>query len=556
MPRALWSGAISFGLVNAPVRMYTAISEHNVHFNLVHAKSAERIHYRKVAGSSAREVKDDQIVKGYEVAEGEYVTLTDEEIAAAHVEGDKVIEIHDFVPLDEIDPIVFERTYYLGPAEGSERVYGLLAKALETTGLVGIASFVFHDRDQLACLRVKDGGLLLERMYFADEVRDPDGVLPDRKRAVDKRELKLAVDLIERMQGTFDHSAYHDRYRERLDGDHRQEAQGRDDQRARGRGAARAGRSHGRARGEPRRGRREDQGREEAPGDGCPGGAQAGQEEGRAEAEEGRSQGRRHHVTVGASPLRRTSRAPWRASMTFVLGELALWLLLYPLYLLTREGAEGSPAAALRHAREIVAAERSLGLAFEHGLQQIATASPITRAAFDTYYEWAFYPLLAVVVIWLGLAHRNVYRHTRRALVVALVLAAICFLLFPTAPPRMVPGLGIHDTVGMHDHDVGSFHGISYNPYAAMPSLHVGWSLIAAAGVFRAVRSRWVRAAAIVHPLAMTVTTIATGNHYLLDCMAGAAIGLLALAATGAPRTSAAWAPPQVGVAAAAGRHA
>ena len=115
----------------------------------------------------------------------------------------------------------------------------------------------------------------------------------------------------------------------------------------------------------------------------------------------------------------------------------------------------------------------------------------------------AFYPLLVVVLIWLGLAHRDVYRHSRRALVVALGLAAIGFLLFPTAPPRMVPGLGIYDTVGMHDHDVGSFHGITYNPYAAMPSLHVGWSLIAGAGVFRAVRSRVVRGAAIVHPLLM-----------------------------------------------------
>ena len=216
MPRALWSGAISFGLVNAPVRMYTAISEHNVHFNLLHEKDAKRIHYRKVAGSGTREVPDDEIVKGYEVSDGEYVTLTHEEIAAAHVEGDKVIEIHDFVPLEEIDPIVFERTYYLGPAEGAERVYALLAEALETSGLVGIASFVFHDRDQLACLRVKDGGILLERMYFADEIRDGDGILPDRKRKVDKRELKLAIDLIERMKGTFDHSAYHDRYRERL----------------------------------------------------------------------------------------------------------------------------------------------------------------------------------------------------------------------------------------------------------------------------------------------------------------------------------------------------
>ncbi len=216
MPRALWSGSISFGLVNAPVRMYTAISEHNVHFNMLRAKDAERIHYRKVAGSSGREVPDDQIVKGYEISDGEYVTLTDEEIAAAHVEGDKVIEIHDFVPFDEIDPIVFERTYYLGPAEGAERVYSLLASALAESGLVGIASFVFHDRDHLACVREKDGALMLERMYYADEIRDGDGILPDRKRAVDKRELKLAIDLIERMQGSFDHSAYHDRYRDRL----------------------------------------------------------------------------------------------------------------------------------------------------------------------------------------------------------------------------------------------------------------------------------------------------------------------------------------------------
>jgi DNA end-binding protein Ku len=214
MPRALWSGAISFGLVNAPVRMYPAISEHNVHFNLLHEGDAKRIHYKKVT-DSGREVADDKILKGFEVSDGEYVTLTDEEIAAAHVEGDKVIEIHDFVPLDEIDPIVFERTYYLGPAEGSERVYSLLAGALAASGLVGIASFVFHDRDQLAAVREKDGGLLLERMYFADEIREPGGIFPP-KRAVDKKELKLAIDLIERMQGSFDHSAYTDRYRNRL----------------------------------------------------------------------------------------------------------------------------------------------------------------------------------------------------------------------------------------------------------------------------------------------------------------------------------------------------
>jgi len=133
MPRALWSGAISFGLVNAPVRMYTAISEHNVHFNLLHAKSGARIHYKKVTDSHPRDIPDDQIVKGYEVSDGTYVTLTDEDIAAAHVEGDKVIEIHDFVPLDEIDPMVFERALQHGRSLTLDEAVALAQSLLEAT---------------------------------------------------------------------------------------------------------------------------------------------------------------------------------------------------------------------------------------------------------------------------------------------------------------------------------------------------------------------------------------------------------------------------------------
>ena len=237
MPRALWSGAISFGLVNAPVRMYTAISEHNVHFNMLRAKDAERIHYRKVAGSSGREVPDDQIVKGYEISDGEYVMLTDDEIAAAHVEGDKVIEIHDFVPLEEIDPLVLRADVL--PRPGRRRRAGLLA--------VREGARVVRPRRHRELrvprprparrLREKDGALLLYRMYFADEIRDGDGILPDRKRSVDKRELKLATDLIERMKGTFDHSGLPRPLSRPADGDHREEAQGRDDHGAQGRGA-------------------------------------------------------------------------------------------------------------------------------------------------------------------------------------------------------------------------------------------------------------------------------------------------------------------------------
>ena len=167
-----------------------------------------------------------------------------------------------------------------------------------------------------------------------------------------------------------------------------------------------------------------------------------------------------------------------------------MWLLLYPLYLLTREGATGTQSAAVRHAHDVIGAER---VARSRGRARHAAAldaSPLVRDAFATYYECAFYPLLATVVVWLALAHRDVYVQTRRALIVALALAAIVFLLFPTAPPRMLPGLGIHDTVGMRDHDAGSFHGISYNPYAAMPSMHVGWSLIVGARACSGSRAR------------------------------------------------------------------
>ena len=347
-------------------------------------------------------------------------------------------------------------------------------------------------------------------------MRSVTGCLPKPKRAVDKRELKLAVDLIERMKGSFDHSAYHDRYRERLMAiiDKKRKGQTITVPEVEERKAPR--RSPGRTRGEPGGGGRAEQGEERRP------------------ARPKRRSRVRRQVEVIAVPSPRPSSSPWRSSSAvFALREGGLWLLLYPLYLLTREGAIGSPAAALRHAREIVAAERFAGLAVEDRIQRVATLSPLVRDAFAAYYEWAFYPLLACVVIWLGIAHRDVYRRTRRALIVALALAAIVFLLFPTAPPRMLPGLGIHDTVGMHDHDVGSFHGISYNPYAAMPSMHVGWSLIVAGGVIRAVRSPWLRGIAVAHPLVMATATIATGNHYLLDCVAGAGIGLLAILAAG-----------------------
>ena len=215
-PRAVWSGSISFGLVNAPVRMYSAISEKNLKFNLIHEKDGGRIGYQKICKIEDEPVPNEEIVKAYQVEDDEFVYLTDEDFEAAAPEAYKTITIHDFVPAEQIDPIYFERTYYLGPAESAaEPVYALLVKAMEEAGLVAVATYVFHERENLGCLRVREGVLTLEKMFFADEVRPADGIAPEGVK-VDKRQLEMAMQLIGQYQGDFDPDQYHDAYRERL----------------------------------------------------------------------------------------------------------------------------------------------------------------------------------------------------------------------------------------------------------------------------------------------------------------------------------------------------
>ena len=384
MPRALWSGAISFGLVNAPVRMYTAIQEHNVHFNLVHKKTAARIHYRKVTDSN-REVADDQIVKGYEISDGKYVTLTDEEIAAAHVEGDKVIEIHAFVPFDEIDPIVFERAYYLGPAEGSERVYSLLAKALETSGLVGIASFVFHDRDRLVCLRVKDDVIAARAHVLRG--RDPRPRRdPARPQALGRQARAEARHRSDRAHEGHVRSFGLPRPlpRAACSTSSPRSARARRSRLRRSRNGtlpphlmaaleASLGEAVGRKKGSASGSRNDSK-----PGSKKASAAKAAADLSREELLEACQEGQgarsledeqararrsaRRRLVIHASSSARRAAVPWHASRgVFLAREVALWMLLYPLYLLTREGATGAFPTALRHAREVVAAERSLG---------------------------------------------------------------------------------------------------------------------------------------------------------------------------------------------------
>ena len=214
MPRAIWSGTISFGLVNVPVRMYSAIDERDVHFHLIHEPDGGRIGYQKVCKAENEPVPDDEIVKAYEVDEDELVVLTDEDFAAVKAEGVKTIDICDFVPYEEIDPIYFERTYFLGPQDGGEKVYSLLRKAMEQTKLAAIGKYVMRDKQHLGCLRIREGVITLEKMFFHDEIRPVDEIAPKAK--VSKSELEMAVALIDQFKSKLDPERYHDTYRAAL----------------------------------------------------------------------------------------------------------------------------------------------------------------------------------------------------------------------------------------------------------------------------------------------------------------------------------------------------
>jgi DNA end-binding protein Ku len=215
VPRAIWTGSIGFGLVNVPVRMYSAIEEHDLHFHYLHEPDGSRIAYQKVCRAEERPVPDEEIVKAFEFEKGEYVYMTEEDFEVAETEGGKMIDIRAFVPHDEIDPIYFERTYYLGPEKESEKVYALFAKAMERSGLAAIAKFVMRERQHLGCLRMREGVITLERMHFADEIRSLEGIAPEQPK-VEKQELDMAAQLIEHYMGKFEPDRFRDTYRDAL----------------------------------------------------------------------------------------------------------------------------------------------------------------------------------------------------------------------------------------------------------------------------------------------------------------------------------------------------
>jgi DNA end-binding protein Ku len=215
MPRALWTGSITFGLVNVPVRLYSAVSEHKLQFHFVHRKDDSPIGYQKICKLEEKPLHDKEIVKAFEYRKDEYVYMTDEDFQAARVEGYKTIDITDFVPYEQIDPIYFAHTYYLGPQDGSEKVYSLLVQAMERSELAAIAKFVMRDRQYLGALRVREGTITLEQLYFADEIRPVEDVRPKRQR-VAKGELEMAQQLIDAFAGDWEPERYRDTYRDAL----------------------------------------------------------------------------------------------------------------------------------------------------------------------------------------------------------------------------------------------------------------------------------------------------------------------------------------------------
>jgi DNA end-binding protein Ku len=219
MARAIWTGSISFGLVNVPVGLYSATQDHAVHFHQFEKGTSSRIRNERVNEDTGDEVEYSDIVKGAEVGDGEYVMLTQEELESVEPGRSRTIDISDFVDATEIDPIYFQKSYYLAPSdETAAKAYSLLVKAMAKAERIGVATFVMRGKQYLAAIRPSDGTLVLETMYFADEVRDSgDGIdnLPVRSR-VGGKDLDMAVRLVESLTTQWDPKAYRDTYTERV----------------------------------------------------------------------------------------------------------------------------------------------------------------------------------------------------------------------------------------------------------------------------------------------------------------------------------------------------
>jgi DNA end-binding protein Ku len=217
MPRSIWSGSISFGLVNVPVKLYTAVSRKTVHFHQLHDEDRRRIRQKRVCEADGQEVAFENIVKGYEISPDTYVVVEPEELDGLDPKRSKTIEIEQFVALAEIDPILYDQPYYVAPAAGAAKAYRLMLEAMRESDRVAIARVVLRQKEHLVALRAAGGVMLMETLVFADEVVSPesiDEVAANGEVEVSERELTVARQLIEMLSGTFDPTQYRDEYRD------------------------------------------------------------------------------------------------------------------------------------------------------------------------------------------------------------------------------------------------------------------------------------------------------------------------------------------------------
>ncbi len=219
MPRPIWSGSISFGLVTVPVKLFTAVSRKTVSFNQIDSRSGSRIKYRKVSAADGEEVPAEAITKGYELPDGRFVLVGDDEIGALDPAASRTIDIEEFVELDQIDPVFYDAAYLVAPDKATIKPYALLARAMEETGKVGIARFVMRSKQYLCAIRPKDGHLVLSTMVYADEVNDSDDIAELQavsETELPAKELQMARQLVESLAGDFEAERFTDTHREKI----------------------------------------------------------------------------------------------------------------------------------------------------------------------------------------------------------------------------------------------------------------------------------------------------------------------------------------------------
>jgi DNA end-binding protein Ku len=214
--RSIWKGAVSFGLVTIPIRLYSAAEQRDVSFHQVRRSDGSRIKYKRVAAADGEEVPYSEIAKGYELSSGDVVVLTDEDFAELPLASSKSIEVLSFVPLAEVDPIYFEKTYYLEPDQAGLKPYVLFREALAESGRVALVKVALRQRESLACLRVRGDVLVLETMLWPDEIREADFEILKQDVEVRKQEVAMAKTLIETLAADFDPDQFSDEYREAL----------------------------------------------------------------------------------------------------------------------------------------------------------------------------------------------------------------------------------------------------------------------------------------------------------------------------------------------------